>query len=302
MPNRPTLKSKASILVMSLTALLMAGCGPESNSRFGDQHWDPWTTKDTFDPVAPPEFSVEFVRTSDEDADTEEYAARITLDASETYERLNAYSWGFLRGDKERESFGPLNADNDLQLVYAEDPDDPDPEKDERLLASVPGDYRIFLIGESDGPLGKVTLRFDDMAFSLPGCPTTGNYYDDYIDDTLTVCAECHQTGDARAALYLPDNNASDRRTNFMQHVRSRINAADGDPGLTLPDWIVNPSHDGSNTISADSAAYQRIDEMIAMLKTIEADPDQSIANDGSNKVPDDYCIAKPTGFAFTVE
>lgn len=297
MSDRPYLQSTASTLAILLTALLLAACGPESNSRYGDQYWDPWTTKDTFDPIVAPEFSVEYVRTSD---DPQEYEARITLDASKTYERLYAYSWGFLRGNKERETFSPLGASSDLQLVYAEDPDDPG--KDERLETTVPGEYRIFLIGESDGPLGKVTLRFDDMAFSLPGCPTTRTYYEDYVDDTLEVCAECHQNGNASMQLDLPTNSLNNRRNNFMQHVRNRINAADGDPGLTLPEWIVNPSHDGSNTISASSEAYLRIADMVNILKTIETDPDQSIANNGSNTVPEDYCIAKPAGFAFTVE
>lgn len=296
MSDRPYLQSKASILAVSLIALLLAACGPESNSRYGDQYWDPWTTKETFDPIDAPAYSVEFVRTS---ADPEEYEAFITLDASETYDRLYAYSWGFLRGNKERETFKPLGADNDLQLVYAEDPDNPG--NDERLEATVPGDYRIFLIGESDGPLGKVTLRFDDMAFSLPGCPTTGNYYEDYIDDTLEVCAECHQNGDASAQLNLPTNNFTTRRNNFMQHIEDRLNAADGDPGLTLPEWIVNPSHDGSNTIGGNSEAYLRIADMVSMLETIEADT-ADINPDGSNAVPEDYCIAKPAGFAFTVE
>lgn len=300
MSDRPYLMSKASTLAVLMTTLLLAACGPESNSRYGDQYWDPWTTKDTFDPIVAPEFSVEFIRTSAEGVDPEVYEARIALDASETYERLYAYSWGFLRGNKERESFSSLGASSDLQLVYAEDPNDPG--NDERLEASVPGDYRIFLIGESDGPLGKVTLRFDDMAFSLPGCPTTGNYYDDYIDDTLQVCAECHQNGAASAQLNLPTNNFNNRRNNFMQHVRNRINAADGEPQLTLPEWIVNPSHDGSNTISASSEAYLRIADMVAMLEAIEADPDETIANNGSNTVPADFCIAKPAGFAFTVQ
>lgn len=299
MSDRPYLLSKAYTLAISLTALLLAACGPESNSRYGDQYWDPWTTKDTFDPIVAPDFSVEFVRTSAEGADPEVYEARVTLDASKTYERLYAYSWGFLRGNKERETFDPLGADSDLQLVYAEDPDNP--ANDERLEATVPGDYRIFLIGESDGPLGKVTLRFDDMAFSLPGCPTTGNYYEDYIDDTLEVCAECHQNGDASAQLDLPTNSLNNRRNNFMQHVEDRLNAPDGEPGLSLPDWIVNPSHDGSNTISANSEAYLRIADMVAILETIEAETGDINPN-GSNTVPPNYCIAKPAGFAFTVE
>lgn len=118
--DRPYLLSKASTLAISLTALLLAACGPESNSRYGDQYWDPQTTEDTFDPIVALEFSVEYVRTSADGADPEVYEARITLDASKTYERRYANSWGFLRGNKEREIFDPMGADNDLQLVYAE--------------------------------------------------------------------------------------------------------------------------------------------------------------------------------------
>jgi hypothetical protein len=298
MSDRHPFLSKKAVLVIPLIALFLAACGPESNSRYGDAYWDPWTTKDIFDPVVPPSYSVEYYRTSDE-GDPEVFEARITLDASKTNERFDGvFSWGFIRGTKQRETFEPLGAESDLQLVYAEDSDDPN--DDQRLAATVPGEYRIFLIGETAGPLGKVTLDFNDMVFSLPGCPTTRTYYEDYVDDTLETCAECHQAGDARAQLNLPTNNMNTRRSNFMQHVEDRLNATGDDPVLTLPEWIVNPSHDGSNTISADSDAYQRIADMVAMLASIEAET-EDIDPGGSNVVPDDYCIAKPAGFAFTV-
>lgn len=306
MSDRPYLLSKASTLALSLTTLLLAACGPESNSRYGDQYWDPWTTKDTFDPIVAPDFSVEFVRTSAQGTDPEQYEARVTLDASKTYERLYAHSWGFLRGSKERETFNPLGASSDLQLVYAEDPDDP--ANDERLEATVPGDYRIFLIGESDGPLGKVTLRFDDMAFSLPGCQTTFEYYEDNIDDTLEGCAECHQRTRSNPEdplqpgdyLQLPTNSFNDRRQNFLEHVGTRIDEDD----LSLPNWIVNPSHPGNGTITEDSVAYQNIAEFIDMLEIIRAENSSisSANNSGGDTLPDNFCIAKPAGFAFTVE
>ncbi|MEP4545958.1 MAG: hypothetical protein ABJ000_07245 [Saccharospirillum sp.] len=289
-----------------MTALLLAACGPESNSRYGDQYWDPWTTKDTFDPIVAPEFSVEFVRTSAEGEDPEVYEAMITLDASETYERLYAYSWGFQRGNKERETFSSLGASSDLQLVYAEDPDDPG--NDERLEATVPGDYRMFLIGESDGPLGKVTLRFDDMAFALPGCQTTFEYYEDNIDDTLEGCAECHQRTRAGMDdplqpgdyLRLPTNNYNVRRENFLEHVNSRID----EDNLSLPNWIVNPSHPGNGTISENSAAYQSIVEFIDMLEIIKSENStiSSANNSGGDTIPENYCVTKPAGFTFTAE
>jgi hypothetical protein len=296
MSDRRSVLYRLTTLSLPLAATILAACGPESNSRYGDQYWDPWTTKDTFNPIVAPAFSVEYVITSAIDA-PQEYEARITLDATETYERLYAYSWGFIRGNKNRESFASFGASNDLQLVYAEDPDVP--ANDERLVATTPGNYRIYMVGESDGPLGKVTLNFDDMTFSLPGCPTTRTYYEDYVDDTLEVCAECHQNGDAQTQLNLPTNNINTRRNNFLQHVEDRLNAVDPDPGLTLPEWIVNPSHDGSNTISGDSEAYRRIAELVSILETLETDTGD-INSDGSDVVPANFCIAEPAGFAFT--
>ncbi|WP_028670732.1 hypothetical protein [Saccharospirillum impatiens] len=308
MSDRPYLLSKASILAISLTAFLLAACGPESNSRYGDQYWDPWDTKETFDPIDAPEFSVEFYRTSDEGVDPEVYEARITLDASETYERLygGAYSWGFLRGNKERETLTPLGATSDLQLVYAEDSDDPN--SDERLRATIPGDYRIFMVGETEGPLGKITVRFDDMRFSLPGCQTTFEYYEDNIDDTLEDCAECHQRVRADEEdpfqpgdyLRLPTNDFNVRRRNFLEHVDTRIDESN----LSLPNWIVNPSHPGDGTITENSVAYENIAEFITMLEAIKSENNtiSSANNSGGDTIPEDFCVTKPADFAFTVE
>lgn len=301
--RRPVLYRLAT-LALAPIVIVLAACGPETNSRYGDQYWDPWTTKDTFDPIVAPEYSVEYIRVSE---DPEVYTARIMLDASKTYERLNAYSWGFIRGTKARETFAPLDAASDLQLVYAQDPDTGD---DERLLADIPGDYRIFLIGESDGPLGKVTLTFDDMTFSVPGCPTTFTYYADNIDDTLEGCAECHQRVRSNEEdplqpgdyLTLRTDDFNFRRQNFLEHVNTRIDEED----LSLPEWIVNPSHTGAGTITADSVAYQSIAEFIDMLEIIKSESESSTIssanNSGGDAVPTQFCIAKPAGFAFTVE
>ena len=281
---------------LPLAALLLVGCGPETNSRYGDSYWDPWTTKDTYDAPTPPSFSVEFVDTDDSDGE-EIYEARITLDATETSERVDyGFSWGFIRGTKERESLSLLGAASDIQLVYKENPDDPG--DDERLVATVPGQYSIVFEGETQGPLGKVTFRFDDMDFTLPGCPTTFDYYEDYIDDTLEVCSECHDAGDANAALGLPDNSLSTRRTNFLNFV-------EGDVENVLPTWVNNANHLGAGTLPADTEDYANFAEFVSILKEIVADESSGgnlTTNGTGDPVPSSYCIAKPSGFSFTQE
>lgn len=293
-----------SLPVITLAAIVLAGCGPESNSRYGDSYWDPWDTKDTFDPVDAPSYSVEFVDTDDSDGE-KIYEARITLDATETYERVDyGYSWGFIRGTKERETLEPLGASSDLLLVYEQDPDDPS--EDNRLVATTPGRYSIVFEGESQGPLGKVTFRFDDLSFTLPGCPSTFDYYADYVDDTLEACAECHQTGDPAGQLDLPDNDFDDRRRNFIDHVNNRIESTEED--LTLPEWAVNPSHLGSSTIDESSQAYRNLATFVSMLEEIKAgfaDPNTNLAsgnNSGGDEAPSEFCFSEPSGFAYTQE
>lgn len=288
--------ARTTLVITTLASL--TACGPETNSRYGDKYWDPWTTKETFDPVVAPKFSVEYVDTVD---DAEEiYEARITLDATKTYERLYAHSWGFVRGTKEREALDLLGADNDFSLVYKADPDDP--ANDERLVATTPGHYRMVFIGEAEGPLGKVTLRFDDMPFTLPGCPSTFDYYADYIDDTLETCANCHEAGDARDKLYLPDNSLNNRRTEFLNFVNAQVDADDP----ILPSWVVNPSHLGSTTISSSSTEYKHLAEFIDILEGVKVDNDGAALTTGNSSggdtVPQEYCIAKPSGFAYTQE
>lgn len=287
-----------SALPLALIVLSLTACGPESNSRYGDQYWDPWTTKETFDPIVAPEFSVEFVDTTDDGV--EEYEARVTLDATKTYERLYAHSWGFVRGTKERETLASLGASDDFSLVYREDPDDPN--NDERLVATTPGHYRMVFVGETEGPLGKVTVRFDDLGFTLPGCPSTFDYYGDYIDDTLETCSSCHDAGDAQTALDLDDNSLTNRRQEFLQYVDAHIDAND----LVLPGWVVNPQHLGSATIASDSAAYRHLAEFIDILEGVKSGNGgaalSTANNSGGDTVPSGFCVAKPSGFAYTQE
>ncbi|MHA7880476.1 MAG: hypothetical protein ACX931_11825 [Saccharospirillum sp.] len=279
---------------------LLTACGPETNSRYGDSYWDPWTTKDTFDPVEAPQFRVEYYDVSDE-ADPPEYEARISLDASETNERLISYSWGFIRGTREYTSLEPLGESLDY-LTYLQDPDDPS--EDNRLTATVAGEYRIVFTGELIGPLGKTTLTFDDMAFTLPGCPTTFSYYADYLDETLQTCSNCHNTGDAGAALSLPSNNFNNRRQNFLSYVSDDV---DEDPTeQKLPHWIINLEHPGNGTLTADSQEYDYFRDFIDIVDDIKAETgDAALAtanNSGGDGFPQPFCINEPEGFEVVEE
>lgn len=284
----------SSLPLLTLACALLVGCGPESNSRYGDSYWDPWDTKDTFDPVEAPSYKVEFVDTDGTDGQ-EIFEARITLDATETYERVDyGFSWGFIRGTKERETLQPLGATDDFSLVYEQNPDDP--ADDDRLVATTPGHYSIVFEGESEGPLGKVTFRFDDLSFTLPGCPTTFDYYADYIDDTLEICASCHDAGDASTALDLPDNNFNNRRTNFLNFVRN-------DAENVLPEWVNDTNHLGAGTLPAGSEDYASFAEFVSILEQVMADNGGNLTTGGNgDTVPATYCIGKPSGFEFTQE
>lgn len=285
-------------LVLAASTLIVA-CGPETNSRYGDTYWDPWTTKETFDPVVAPEFMVEFYDVSGEE-DPPFYEARISLDASETNKRLISYSWGLVRGTREYNSLDLLGASIDY-LTYLESPDDPS--EDNRLTATVAGDYRIVFTGELIGPLGKTTLTFDDMAFTLPGCPSTFSYYADYIDTTLQTCSSCHSTGNAGAALSLPGNNFNNRRQNFLNYVNSDIDSEDP---MMLPAWVVHPEHLGSTTIDQFSEEYGYLSDFIEILEVIKIDNEGAALatanNSGGDPFPTDFCIVAPDGFEVVEE
>lgn len=280
-------------LMIAASALITA-CGPETNSRYGDTYWDPWTTKETFDPVAAPEFRVAFYDVSSEE-DPPLYEARISLDASETNKRLISYSWGFIRGTRDYPSLDLLGANIDY-LTYLQSTDDPS--EDNRLTTTVAGDYRIVFTGELIGPLGKTTITFDDMAFTLPGCPSTFSYYADYIDTTLQTCSSCHNSGDARTALNLPNNNFNNRRQNFLNYANADIDSEDP---MMLPAWVVHPEHLGSTTIDEFSEEYGYLRDFIEILEVIKIDNEGAALatanSSGGDTFPADFCIATPEGF-----
>ena len=288
-------------LGVGLVVVSLLGCGSETNSRVGDQFWDPNTTKEVFDPIDAPAYSVVYRDNTPANSEDDDWTALVTVDFTALSRRskdgiVPTYTRG-LSAPKVIDDLidSTVSGINDSQffnnLATAEDA---------RLQADNPGDYRLILDFDVIWPNGNsVSYLFDDIRFTVPGCQTSYLYYSDYINPVLAEnCVNCHNAGDASAAFDLDAGNLTTRRTSFLAKVDA--SALTAPRTGTMLDYTYSADHSGATTVAALAASDSSVlRSYITSLKAIDAD-----SNDGRDVTSDfafsesdgaDYCFARPS-------
>jgi hypothetical protein len=286
---------------MSMTVLALAACGPEINSRYGDENWDPNKTKETFDPIDVPEYEVVYYDQDSAD-DAEDWEARITIDFTEQSRRSKdgLIVAQFQRGFAAAEVLDDLITSSDSNTSDTKFWNDLEAGEDKRLTATVPGDYKLIFDFDVIWPNGNtVSYYFDDITFTVPGCQTNYVYYEDYINPVLAdYCVTCHSSGSAATAMSLSSSNLTTRRNNFLSVLESGLDTVTYD-GTVLA-WIFDSQHEGQATAASMSSSENSVFRNYVALHQSDTDRNATsdfefTSSDGSN-----FCFAKPS--TMTVE
>ncbi|MFT5007807.1 MAG: hypothetical protein ACI868_000499, partial [Granulosicoccus sp.] len=233
-------------LGIGLMVASLIGCGPETNSRVGDQFWDPNTTKEVFDPIDAPPYSVVYRDNTPANSEDDDWTALVTVDFTALSRRskdgiVPTYTRG-LSAPKVIDDLidSTVSGINDTQFF-----NNLAAGIDARLQADSAGDYRLVLDFDVIWPNGNsVSYLFDDIRFTVPGCQTSYLYYSDYINPVLAEnCVNCHNAGDASAAFDLDAGNLTTRRNNFLAKVDA--GALTAPRTGTMLDYIYSAEHSG---------------------------------------------------------
>jgi len=263
----------AKAITISTSFAFLLGCGPEANTRYGDEFWDPNATKEAFDPIEVPDFIVTYKDDTPGDTADEDWTSYITLDFTELSRRSKeGVVIAYTRGLTDDKDISDLIDTNVSSFTDTEFLNDLEAAEDRRLRADVPGDYVLALDFDVIWPNGNtVSYLFDDITFTVPGCQTNFGFYEDYINPVLAdKCVSCHSAGDASTAMSLSDNDFNDRRSDFL----SKIDAAALDEGTgTMLQYIFNSDHTGSATADTIESDQKTIFmNFISTLKGIDDD------------------------------
>ncbi len=287
-------------VLISFSSTLLVACGPESNSRYGDEYWDPTDTKATFDPVEPPEYTVTYSDNTDADTADDDWTAHITIDFTDLNRRSkDGVIASYQRGFAEQKLIDDLIDTNVSTITDTEFVFDYSAGEDRRLSTDIPGEYAVVLDFDVIWPNGNtVSYLFNDMNFTIPGCQTNYGIYSDYINPVLADnCVNCHNAGDASSAFDLDSTNNTTRRTSFFNKVSAdALSVGTG----TMVDYIFGTQHTGTATANAiDSTQQTKFRQLITLLQAIDNDTGDSrnitsdftfLASDGN-----ELCFSRPS-------
>ncbi|WP_411745034.1 hypothetical protein [Reinekea sp.] len=271
-------------------SLLLAACGPEANSRYGDKHWDPMDTWEKASVVAQPDLTVEYRDTdADENDDVEVWEAYVSIDFTDMAEiATSSPVLSYFQGtssDKGVDSLLQNGATfNSTEFYY-----DTELGVDYRLKLDIPGEYNFKLELQVVQPNG--TTRDYDFIYNniiVPGPVTSFNYYTNNVNATLgKYCIGCHGGGNPEASteFALSSNNVTTRRNNLLNKIDSPT--ADKEP-LTYPFTDGHTGSGDANSMTAGEKAY--FQEFITLLLAEKTDNSAIITNDLEIKV-----IPKPS-------
>lgn len=293
--------NQISYLPALLVVLTAAACGPETNSRYGDEYWDPNATKEAFDPVEAPNYSVTYVDNTPDDTSDNDFTAYVEVDFTElSRESRDGIIADYTRGLSEEKNIEELldtglSSFTDTEFVY-----DYESGEDRRLRADIVGDYAIVLDFDVIWPNGNTVSYVFELDFRVPGCYSNYDYYDDYINPILSDnCVNCHKGGDASAAFDLDDGNTTTRRDSFLSKIDDdSLNEGTG----TMVAYIFNTNHTGYPTVNSMSETEQALlGDYIRLLRGIfdDADDARDITSDFEFAETDDdsACLARPSTF-----
>ena len=295
----------SKVFLFATAAVVISSCGPETNSRYGDEYWDPNTTKETFDPVEAPTLEVVYSDNTTGDDTDNDFTALISFDFTELSRRSSESIFPqYQRGNASPEVIDFMVTSADSNVTDTKFWNDLENALDKRLTTDIPGDYKIILDFDVIWPNGNsVSYVFDDMTFRVPGCQTNYVYYGDYINKPLAEnCVSCHSSGDARDAMNL-SGSVTGRRGVFLNQVED--SPSDGDfTGNTL-NYIFSSSHPGASSAALiegdDRTAFNNY--LTLLIAKEEADVAGFDAAADFTFTEDDgtgFCFDRPT--TFTVE
>jgi hypothetical protein len=270
MANMTKISLSSSIAFLT-TTLVLSACGPETNSRYGDEHWDPQDTWEKASVVSQPELNVVYRDTdADPDDDVEDWEAYLSIDFTDLANiAISQVSFNYYQGtssDQGIDAFLQNGASfSDTNFYY-----DTESGTDYRLQLDVPGDYNLKLelqIAQPNGTTRDYDFIYNDVI--VPGMVTSATYYSTNVNATLgEYCVICHDSDvDATAEFELDLGNITTRRTNFLDKVNNP----------TVDKEILNypftEDHTGSasaNSMTAEEKAY--FQEYISLLVAEKTD------------------------------
>ncbi|MBU2863893.1 hypothetical protein KO489_08590 [Reinekea forsetii] len=272
---------KSAYPLIFLTTAAMTACGPETNSRYGDSHWDPMDTWEKVDVVSQPELSVVY---NDTDANTEDdiedWEAYVSIDFTDLNEiATSSASFTYFQGtasNKFMESGFLQNGATSLDTKFYYDTESGN---DYRIKLTDPGDYNFQLELQVVQPNG--TTRSYEFIYSdiiIPGTISNYTYYTNNINATLgEYCVGCHGGGnpDANADFALSSNNVNTRRNNFLDKIN---NPTDGKEPLTYPFSADHTGTGDANLMSTKEKGY--FEEFITLLLAEKEDNGADITTD----------------------
>jgi len=279
----------------------LMGCGPEANSRTGDQFWDPNTTKETFEPIEVPDYSVVYRDETPDDSDDNDWTALLTIDFTALSRRSkDGIVPAYVRGASAAKVIDDLIDTNISGINETQFFNNLEVGEDGRLRTDIAGDYQLVLDFDVIWPNGNsVAYVIDDIRFTVPGCQTSHLYYSDYINPVLADnCVNCHDAGDASSAFNLSADSLDNRRSSFLAKVD-----ADGVSAPrtgTLLDYIYSADHSGASTVAAMTVSQSTVlTSFITRLKAIDDDnaDTRGVTTDFAFSATDgaDYCFARPS-------
>jgi len=282
-----TYKFFAQVIALPFAVSVIAGCGPETNSRYGDAYWDPQSTWDKAAVIDQPDLDIVY-RDTDADPVLEDWEAYLTIDFSDVTLKSEgslvlSYSVGTMEKATVTNFVQAGSFDTDTQFFY-----DSTNLTDLRLKLTEPESYTFYLdfsVRQPNGTLRAYNFSWSDLV--LPGPVMRDNFWANRMNAiVMDNCVSCHggNNADASAEFSLNDSNVTNLRNSFITEINNPT------VGKELPAYPFSNEHSGATSAAAITGS-QRTDfnEFVNILVQKKADG-ETITNNIELKT-----IAKPT-------
>ena len=251
---------RAQAITLSLAVSVIAGCGPESNSRYGDDFWDPQSTWDKAVIFSQPELNVVY-RDTDNDPVGENWEAYLSIDFSDvTLKSQGAVVLSYTAGTMEKTTVSDFvqagSTDADAKFYY-----DSTNLVDYRLKLTDPETYTFYLdfsVTQPNGTSKAYNYSWSDIV--LPGTIMRDDFWANRMNALVEDnCHSCHGGGAtanqiaAAAAFSMNNSSVTNLRTSFVNKINSQT------AGKELPAYAFSGSHTGAANAAAITGS-QRTD------------------------------------------
>jgi hypothetical protein len=263
-------------LAVFAIAVGLTACGPETNSRYGDEFWDPQATWEAAAVVTQPDLSI--VYRNDGGTPPANWEGYVSVDFSDlTLQSEGSVVLSYTTGSEEPQTVSDLvqagSSDLDTKFFY-----DSTNSTDYRLQLTRPANYTFYLdfsVRQPNGTLRVYNYSWSDVA--LPGEVSRDEYYADYINENLEDnCHGCHGGADAAANTVFPmDNtNVNTLRTSLINEINSPT------AGNELPAYAFSSSHSGQGSANNMTATERTtFTDFVNELVQRKADGDNITTN-----------------------